>query len=166
VALRIKQYVHFDVFSKQMTAEEMTARIGLEPDQVYVLGARRQHHRLVPVNHIWSVTCAHGGEHVGVGEQIAALVSRLTPVEGALAALVSQLRDREGSDAGCQLSVARWFDARDGDSDGGQHRLLGWHVDEDVIGFLASTKASVDVDEYGQDLPWWRPFSRRRYARS
>jgi hypothetical protein len=34
-------------------------------------------------------------------------VARLAPVEDTIAALVSELREREGSDAGSQLSVAR-----------------------------------------------------------
>lgn len=164
--MRIKQYVHFHVFSKQMTAVEMTARIGMDPDEVHVLGADRQHPRPVPVVHAWQVVCADRGRNLGVGDQIVKLVSRLAPVEETIAALVSELRDREGSDAGSELSVARWFDASDGDLDGFQHHLLGWHLDEDVIKFLAHTQASLDVDEYGQDLPWWRPLSRRRYARS
>ena len=166
MALRIKQYVHFDVFSKQMTAVEMAERIGLEPDEARVLGARRQHPKPVPVRHGWSLVCADRGRDVGVGEQIATLLSRLAPVEEAVAVLVSELREREGSDAGSELSVARWFDANDGDIDGGQHHLLGWHLDNDVIRFLAHTQASVDVDEYGSDFPWWRPLARRRYARS
>lgn len=158
--------MHFDVFSKQMTAVAMTRRIGLEPDEVLVLGARREHPAPVPVVHAWSVVCADRSRDFGVGEQIATLVSRLAPVEEAIAALVSELCEREGSDAGSRLSLARWFDAKDGDLDGGQHRLLGWHLDEDVIRFLAHTQASVDVDEYGSDLPWRRPLARRRYARS
>jgi hypothetical protein len=166
MAMRIKQYVHFDVVSQQMTAAEMTGLIGLEPDAVRVLGARRQEPRPVPVAHAWSAVCEDRGRDLGVGEQIATLVSRLAPVEEALATLVSDLREREGSAAGSQLSVARWFDAKDGELDGGQHRLLGWHLDENVIRFLAHTQASLDVDEYGSDLPWWRPLARRRYARS
>jgi hypothetical protein len=166
VALRIKQYVHFDVSSKQMTAVEMTERIGLEPDEIRVLGARRPHPRPVPAHHAWSVVCADRGRGFGVGEQIATLVTRLAPVGDDLAALIRDLREREGSAAGSQLSVARYFDASDGDLDGGQHHLLGWHLDEEVIRFLARTRASLDVDEYGPDFPWWKPLSRRRYARS
>jgi hypothetical protein len=31
----------------------------------------------------------------------------------------------------------------------GQHHLLGWHLDAEVIRFLAGVKADFDVDEYG-----------------
>jgi hypothetical protein len=83
---------------------------------VRVLGARREHPRPVPVPVVnaWSVVGADRRRDLGVGEQIATLVQRLAPVEEAIAVLVSELRERERSDAGSQLSVARWFDANEG----------------------------------------------------
>ena len=149
-----------------MNAEEMTERIGLSPDSVHVRGSRRLLPRAVPVTPTWSVECADTGEGFGVGEQIDRLVARLAPHERAIGSLVDELQAQEGPEASSQLSVARWFDAPDGDLDGFQHHLLGWHLDSATISFLAATRASLDVDEYGQDLPWWRPLSRRRYARS
>jgi hypothetical protein len=31
----------------------------------------------------------------------------------------------------------------------GQHRLLGWHLTHEQLGFLASIRCSIEADEYG-----------------
>jgi hypothetical protein len=48
---------------------------------------------------------------------------------------------------------------------GWQHRLLGWHLPAEALSFLATVRAEIDADEYGQDLPWWRFRLRRQYER-
>ncbi|MGI4895592.1 MAG: hypothetical protein ACRYF3_10820, partial [Janthinobacterium lividum] len=58
--------------------------------------------------------------------------------------------------AGVSLQLVRHLYDPDGVLDGWQHRLLGWHLDAEVVSFLALTGASVDVDEYGRNLPWYR----------
>jgi hypothetical protein len=59
------------------------------------------------------------------------------------------------------LQLVRHFDDDDGEEEelsvsdaplqklAGQHQLLGWHLDSDVLGFLARVGAEIDADEYG-----------------
>lgn len=155
VTLRIRQYVYFSVSSSAVSADEMATAIGLPADEVSVLGSRRAEPP-VPRQHAWSVRCAEPG--LRVDEQLDLLVERLQPYRDAIRGLVDELESREGTDAGASLHVVRYLDDRDGPPDGWQHRLLGWHLGQDVLRFAVEVRADLDVDEYGQDLPW---FSRQ-----
>jgi hypothetical protein len=74
-------------------------------------------------------------------------------------ALIREVTTEES--AGAVLQVVRYFDDPDGEEEelsppdaelqklSGQHQLLGWHLDREVLDFLMATGASLDVDEYG-----------------
>jgi len=68
----------------------------------------------------------------------------------------------EGPRCGASIGVVRHFEEgeeeviREGEVDGlrleslpGQHQLLGWHLDAEVLAFLVAIGAELDVDEYG-----------------
>ena len=90
-----------------------------------------------------------------VGEQIAAVVERLRPVQPAVRGLVAH------SNVVSVLQVVRYLDGTwGGDADSpselagftkleGQHHLLGWHLDFEILEFLVGLRVSLDVDEYG-----------------
>ncbi|RVX43322.1 uncharacterized protein DUF4279 [Nonomuraea polychroma] len=155
--MRVRQYVYFVMRSDILTAEEMSARIGLDPDEVMVQGSRSMQ-PLRPAVHAWKVACRDPG--LTVNEMISRVVDRLEPFSEAIGGLVEELnRGHSGSCA--VLQVVRYFDDEEGEVEDlrspdpalekipGQHQLLGWHLDGRVVRFLVSTGAELDVDEYG-----------------
>ncbi|MEV7213302.1 DUF4279 domain-containing protein [Kitasatospora cineracea] len=153
----IRQYAYFGLSSLTMSAAEMTAVLGIEPDEIMIRGSRSTEPRVLPVLHRWKVVCREPG--LGVGEQVARVVARLAPHADAITALTRRL-DAEGGEDGegpsAVLEVVRVFNDEDG-----QDRLavtppelvegpglLGWHLGRDVLAFLHTTGAALDVDEY------------------
>ena len=153
--MRIKQYVYFGIFSEQVPAVDVTARLRVEPDEVRVRGSRSVQ-PVRPVAHSWHVRCDEAG--LTVDDQIERVVGRLEPVAGEIGALVAELA-AAGSGAAV-LQVVRHFGHSSGEEDdggvvdgaerfAGQHQLLGWHLDPRVVDFLVRTHAELNVDEYG-----------------
>jgi hypothetical protein len=91
-----------------------------------------------------------------VDQQVATVLSRLLPI----ARKIADLR-KDFPDVDAVLQIVRTFDDPDGAEEdltpselgyeklAGQHQLLGWHLDHDVLNFLHLTGAELDVDEYG-----------------
>lgn len=128
-------YAYFALWSRRMPASEITARLGLEPDEISVRGTELVD-PAVPAAHEWRVACREAD--IDVGEQINRIVQRLTPHAAELGKLAEQLeRDDCG---GARLRVVRHVD----------HPMSAWHVDSDVMRFLQRTRAALDVDEYRQ----------------
>ncbi|KJS61981.1 DUF4279 domain-containing protein [Streptomyces rubellomurinus] len=151
----ISQYAYFGLSSLNMSAAEMTAVLGIEPDEIAVRGSRFTEPKVVPVLHRWKIVCREPG--LSVDEQVARVVARLEPYVDAIAALTRKL-DAEDCQGGSSavLEVVRMFNDEDG-----QDRLasappeliegpglLGWHLGRDVLAFLHATGAALDVDEY------------------
>ncbi|MFX0578163.1 DUF4279 domain-containing protein [Nocardia nepalensis] len=147
-AVKISQYCYFSVRSTSLSAIEMARRLGMEPDNVLVMGSRSPE-RVLPRFHAWQIVRR---SDESVDDQIRHLVDRLESVR---AALVSLCSDDEVSSV---MQVVRYF----GDPDGVEAapddttweraqerpRPLGWHLSLPVLQFLASTRAELDVDEY------------------
>lgn len=167
VALRIRQYAYFAIGSGEITAVEMTRAIGLEPDEVSVRGSRHAipGHRPVPYHHSWKVLSEVAEPQQRLGDQITSLIRRLDPYRAQIRQLIADVETAEPGSAGGVLQIVRYLDTADGELGDWQHRLLGWHLSAEVVDFLADVGAEVDVDEYGQSLPWWRFLRRRQYAR-
>jgi hypothetical protein len=147
VTLRIRQYVYFSLGSDTVSAEELTAQIGMAPDTVSVRGSQRTDPPR-PRSHAWRVECRTPG--LTVDEQLDVVLARLEPYRSQIRRAVSQ---GDGSLVTATLQVVRHLDDPDGEPDGYQHRLLGWHVSRAVLAFAAETGAEIDVDEYGIDDP-------------
>jgi hypothetical protein len=93
-----------------------------------------------------------------IDEQVGTLIARLRPLEERLVTIGPELL---GEDGGCTLQLVRYFnDDAGGDEElsppdaplqklTGQHKLLGWHLDADLLGFLARVGVEIDADEYG-----------------
>ncbi|QFY05898.1 DUF4279 domain-containing protein [Nonomuraea phyllanthi] len=155
--MRVRQYVYFAMKSDILSAVEMSARIGLEPDEAMVQG-RRSRQPLRPAMHVWKIACRDPG--LTVDEMISRVVDRLEPFSEAVGGLVEELnRGHSGSCA--VLQVVRYYGDEEGEVEDlrspdpafekvpGQHQLLGWHLDGRVLRFLVSARAELDVDEYG-----------------
>lgn len=155
--MRISQYAYFAVRSRRMSADEITARLGIDPDERVVRGGRDARPPR-PARHVWRVVCRK--PHLTVDEQIARVVDRLFEHAGTIGALVAELDRADGEIHAGTLQVVRVFEDPQGEEDdltgpvegleklAGQHRLLGWHLDARTLEFLRLTRAELDVDEY------------------
>jgi hypothetical protein len=154
--VRIRQYVYFGLLSSKTSAADITARLRMEPDKGVVRGSRTPAR---PVCHAWQVVCADRG--LAVDEQLAQVVHRLAPRSAEIIALARELRADDPEHGGAVMRVVRYFDAEDGEEEelsppdaplrklAGQHQLLGWVLDREVLEFLLAVDAVLDVDEYG-----------------
>jgi hypothetical protein len=91
----------------------------------------------------------------------------LGPVAGDIGSPAQEIviASPESEHLGSVLQVVRFFDDEDGEEEelsvvelpdgdqltklSGQHQLLGWRLAPNVIDFLSTTHAILDVDEYG-----------------
>ncbi len=153
--MRMNQYVYFSLHSETVSAEEITAHLGLGPDEVMSRGSRRAD-PVRPVAHAWKVVCRTPG--LDLEGLIIPLLDRVAPVAS---------RVRELVDTGtvfATLQIVRYFNDENGhaeesvtfDEDGhswekmpGQHQMLGWALEPETLELLVSMKATIDVDEYG-----------------
>lgn len=153
----ISQYAYFGLSSPDTSAAEMTAVLGVEPDEISVLGSRWDGPRPRPALHRWKIVCREPG--MSVDQQVARIVERLAPYVDTIAALARRLGAEAGEGHSAVLEIVRKFN-----HDKGQDRLadtppelvdgpdlLGWHLDRDVLDFLHATGAVLDVDEYDYD---------------
>lgn len=156
--MRIRQYAYFVLCSSVVSAAEMAARVGMEPDKVSVRGSRKADPPR-PVSHAWSIVCKDRG--LTADDQIGRIIERLQPCRNQVVALSQELAAHDPEHGGAVLRVVRYFDDPDGEEEefsppeaalqkiAGQHQLLGWVLDRTVLEFLLATGAYLDVDEYG-----------------
>ncbi|MFD9461971.1 DUF4279 domain-containing protein [Streptomyces sp. NPDC060027] len=144
----LRQYAYFALTSHRTSAQEITAWLGIEPDETTVRGSRSAESPTVPVAHRWKIVCRDPG--LRVDEQIARILERLRPRRDRIAEVAARLaaEDEEGSAA--VLHVVRYFDDQDTPDADAPDRpdLFGWHLDRDALSFLTVTGAALDIDEY------------------
>jgi hypothetical protein len=146
----VEQYAYFVLQSDTMSAVDMTARLGIEPDEVMIRGYRRSGPRPLPRSHAWALSCRQ--PDLRIDDQVAAIIDRLLPHVARIEALAAELSlDGPGAAA---LRIVRYFGTGGYDdydpptSLVGSSDLLGWALEPDVIAFLHRTGAVIDVDEY------------------
>lgn len=150
--MRLRQYVKFQVWSKTLDPEQLTARIGLEADETRVMGSKQQRPKPVPRSHWWEVKC--DTRRVDVRTQVTELTARIAPSRTALRELLAS------GEADGQLKIVRWFGEEDGDeevgiavgNDGSVLRegvdLFGWYLERPELEFLVDVGAELIVEEY------------------
>jgi hypothetical protein len=120
-----------------MPASEMSAVLGLEPDEITVRAVDLVDPP-VPASHEWMVTCRDTEKTVD--EQVEDLVQRLAPYTAQIARLAAHLeRDECG---GARLHIVRQVNtptAFMSDS--------SWRLKRQVLNFLHVTNADLNVDE-------------------
>jgi hypothetical protein len=143
--MRTLQYCYFALKSELISAEDITDRLRMRPDEVKVMGSRDPERRL-PRCHAWKIVRR---STESVDEQIEHIVSRLSPVHPGLVALVAE------GDVSPVLQVVRYFHHEQGVQTSSevasaepQPRPLGWNLSLPVLDFLTSVRAMLDVDEY------------------
>lgn len=155
--MRMSQYVYFALWSKETSAAEVSAHLGVDCDDATVKASDSADPPR-PGYHSWKISCETAGSPLDV--QISEVLDRITPV----ADRVQELVETRGVNA--RLQIVRYFDDEDGeeeslgepitDDDGhvwekmpGQHQLLGWQLEPAQLKLLASLGADIDADEYG-----------------
>jgi hypothetical protein len=83
-------------------------------------------------------------------EQIVRILDRLRPHTSRIAELATWLTADSG---GAVLQVVRYFNETDQDQPdttdtSDTPNIFGWHLDRNVLGFLTTVGAELDVDEY------------------
>lgn len=156
--MRIRQYVYLALTSSKLSAGQIGRRIGLEPDEVGVLGSRRADPPRPP-RHTWKLVCRESG--LRVDEQIGQVLDRVRPQRNKIAEVARELRRDDPNHGGARFFVVRNFDHEDGEEEllsppdaelqklPGQHQLLGFDLDAELMAFLVDAEADLDVDEYG-----------------
>lgn len=154
--MRVRQRVYLKVTSAALSPHAISNLVGLEPTESAAMGSRDPV-LVLPRFHMWSYAS-------GVDEA-ATLEDHLGPLVSVL--LEHTAGFKAASDHGetwTELQVVRYF--KDGGEDfdestygldpdsslvrlGGQHPLLGWHLEPDVLRLLSSCGMALDVDEYG-----------------
>lgn len=152
--MRLRQYVYFALKSEEVSAAEITASLGVEPDEVVVRGSRQTDRFVRPVCHIWKIVCRE--PNMTVDEQIDQVLGRLLPSADRIGELAAEPGRADERPISSVLQVVRYFGDEDEDSTAQveqespeQHNLFGWHVGAEVLDFLRRTHAGLDVDEYG-----------------
>ncbi len=150
--MRISQRVEFVIASRNVTAVEITRRVGLEPDRTVVAGSKPSESTKVPPEHAWVLISAI--ENTPVDQQIQHVVNRLEPMRSEIKALTSR------SGVYAVMQIVRFFEDTNGEQEvlsgpggvekiPGQHQLLGWHLSSGLINFFSDVGVEIDVDEYG-----------------
>ncbi|MBO2464697.1 DUF4279 domain-containing protein [Actinomadura violacea] len=150
----VRQYVYFALFSRHVTAHEMTAVLRIAPDEVSVRGSRFTTPTEVPVSHAWEIVCREPG--LCVDEQITRVLDRLRPHADRVAGLAARLAADDEEHGGAVLQVVRYFEDADPGSEEQalgspapqEPNLFGWHLDGPTLAFLVELGAELDVDEY------------------
>jgi Domain of unknown function (DUF4279) len=149
--MKISQYVYFALKSETILPSELARRVGFPGDREAARGTRTADPPR-PVLNTWEIRCEERG--LTVTEQVERVISRVMPRLAAIRQLI------DDGEVMAVLQIVRYLDDQDGEEEqitrvgdleklGGQHQLLGWHLDRSVVRFLDQVDAGLDVDEYG-----------------
>lgn len=153
-AMRVRQFVGLSVASESLPVDQITAALGAQPDRRSDRGSRSVSPPM-PRWNVWGIEVLAPG--MCVDDQLEALLVRARP----LVARIRGLTEHGGCTA--ELRIVRHFNDDDGEEEAvddapghpllrkmpRQHHLLGWHLDSEVLRFIADAGWSLDVDEYG-----------------
>jgi uncharacterized protein DUF4279 len=142
--VRVEQYVYFAIASEVVSAVEIAAAVGLEPDEVLVRGSERLEPRPVPRTHSWQITARNRTDRLD--DQIEDVLSRVAAVEDR----ICRLLDQAGEDAAARLEIVRTFNHPEEPET--KDDRMGWGIGEDQLRLLRRLGAFIDVDEY--DCSW------------
>ncbi|MFB7720005.1 DUF4279 domain-containing protein [Nocardia sp. NPDC056100] len=139
--MRIHQYCCFALESTTVPASDLTAWLGVPPDETHELGSWTAAAN-VPPCHAW-LLIERGADPVD--RQIHALIRRMNPIRSQLISLCSDhavlpvlriVRYFQGDPAGI---APRGFD---------EPLPKAWHLSTPVLEFLVSTGTELEVEEY------------------
>jgi len=152
--MKISQYVYFAITTETVAPREITVAVGIEPDHVKVRGSRSLKPKVMPPQNSWQIRSDSNG--LTVDEHFAKVVARLMPAKQRLREFLNTTACSKA-----RFQVVRNFADPDGEEEqecddprygrklAGQHQLLGWHLEREIVDLIVYLDASFDVDEYG-----------------
>jgi Domain of unknown function (DUF4279) len=150
--MKIRQYAYFYVQSSVVDPGQINQQLPVAPTRVSWRGSRSSV-PLIPRYH----SCFYDATGDGrVDDLIRELVDRFEP-------FAEQLQMLAASNTQCGISIVRRFDDPNGVEEefptegipedlvkmAGQHHLLGFHLDAELLSRLVALGWSLDADEYG-----------------
>lgn len=156
--MQVRQYAYFGISSSTITPEDITAAVGLQPDRARPMGSRSEGPPPFPRFHLWDLR-SECPDTADLNAHFTSIVSRLRGSEDRIRAFLAS------ADGDGQITVVRKFDPGPEDQaiiepgrlvDGlerlrGQHPLLGFHLDADVLNLAVRLGVEIDFDEYGDE---------------
>ncbi len=161
--MKVRQYVYFGLRSDVLKPHAITARLGIEPDVAKVQGSRGATQRVgaaprpMPRQHSWRIGSGRP-QTDPLDDQFAALLARLLPFQAAIGQLLADgaatgvlqvVRNTEPGPEDREIiepsSGPDWTRVR------GQHPLLGFRLDPELIAFAYNLGVAIDFDEYGDE---------------
>jgi hypothetical protein len=150
--MKILQYAHFDVASDIYSPDQITAELLVEPTRVSWRGTRSTE-PLIPRTNLWRYRAKGTGT---VDELVRELLAVFEPLAEQLARLTAN------DDSWLGVRFMRSFGDPDGieEDEGpgdlpdhlvrvsGQHQLVGFHLDVDLMARLVALRCALDFDEY------------------
>jgi hypothetical protein len=155
--MRIRQRAYLSLASDGLCPDEITAILGLEPDESKIRGSRFAGPPPRPASHLWSLLSGVRDD-APLEDHLTALWPRLVQVAEGLQIFTAR------PDSAGFLQIVRNFEEGSEDFDeaawglppnadferlGGQHPFLGFGFDALQLQFLGSIGVAIDVDEYG-----------------
>ncbi len=151
--VKIRQYAHFDISSDVFTPDQITGKLLIEPTTARQKGSRSAEPP-IPRTNLWQYRAVGSG---CVDDLIRELLDVFEPVQGS----IRQLTANDASSI--QIRFMRSFNDADGveEDEGpadlptnlvrveGQHQLLGFHLDTQLMARLVALGCALDFDEYG-----------------
>jgi hypothetical protein len=98
----MRRHLHFSIASRYMTAAEITVRVGIEPDEVAILGSLQQWPP-IPAAHAWTITCQNAG--LDPDEQLVRILARLAPRMDTVLELCAELAAQDPLRGGASLEL-------------------------------------------------------------
>ncbi|MFB8005865.1 DUF4279 domain-containing protein [Nocardia sp. NPDC056000] len=146
--MKTRQYCYFKVHSFNLSTADLTARLGIAPDE-QPGRISRSARKAVDRSGDWRIVRT---SDESIDDQIQHLIDRLNPIRDKVISLCRE------EDVYSVMQVVRYFHDPDGvrAAPGGTPssevrnwpRPLGWNLSVPVLEFLTSTGSSLDVDEY------------------
>ena len=157
--MKVRQYVYLGMLSETVDPGQISHRLGLVPDEIRLRGSRHPGPPSVPRTHIWQLNSGVVRDDVPLNDHFEALLARLAGSASRVRALLD-----EGAVDGV-IRVVRRFDPGPEDVEivkpgrqvgnlekvGGQHPLVGFGIDAELLKYAAEANLVFDFDEYADE---------------
>jgi hypothetical protein len=131
--MKVQTRAYFSVVSDELSPDELSVRIGMQPSSVMTKAGKRLDHP-VPKTNAWEID---SGLEPG-----APLWRHLEALREVVAPLSDQIAELCQGEPTAVLRIVRKFSPADEEAD------LGFWLDESWLAILQQTGAQLDVDEY------------------
>lgn len=159
--MKVRQSAHLEIYSAELSPEEMTEALGIPPDESALKGSRKVGRNWWPVEGRWILNSGLP-KTVDLNDHLDALFARATPILPAVQALLASERATGG------FYIHRDFEPGPEDEAvlevrtshlppglsllRGQHPLLGFALDPSRVAVLAQFGLGIEITETGDEF--------------